>query len=179
VSAPDLSLAGAFLEALAGSPDAPMTWQTFSDVKDPKAKRDPLARWLHGTLVQHAAELTRLNARGAGIFLMVNAGDGKGRETENVTRIRAFFTDQDGPQKRAFALPPSFIVHTSPGKYQAYWKAADRDVPLEDFTPTQKRLAAFYGSDPAVTDLPRVMRVPGFYHRKKEPVLVGLETVRP
>src|ERR1035437_6093783 len=140
---PDLEQARAYIEALTDSEGVEVvTFQTFSDVKNPKATKDPLARVLHGTLDQHAAELTRLKARGAGIFVMVNAGDGKGRAAENVTRIRAFVPDQDAPQKRPFALTPSFIVHTSPGKYQAYWCLAG-DVPLEDFTPTQKRLAPF------------------------------------
>lgn len=178
MSAPDLSLAGAFLEALAGSPNAPMTWQTFSDAKDPKADKDPLAGWLHGTLDRHAAELRRRNEQGAGIFLMANEGDGRGRKAANVVRVRAVFVDQDKPPLRPFAVPPSFIVHTSPGRYQAFWRVAGA-VALKDFTPMQERLAAFYGGDLAVKDLPHVVRVPGFFHRKREPVLVGLETVRP
>ena len=177
MNAPDLTLARAFLEALTGSPDAPVTWQTFSDVKDPKAESDPLARWLHGTLDRHAAELRRRNEQGAGIFLMANEGDGRGRKAANVVRVRAVFVDQDKPPLRPFALAPSFIVKTSPGRYQAFWRV-NGDVALEDFTPTQERLAAFYGGDLAVKDLPHVVRVPGFFHRKREPVLVGLEAVR-
>ena len=65
-------------------------------------------------------------------------------------------------------------MRTSPGRYQAFWRVAGA-VPLEDFTPTQERLADFYGGDRAVKDLPHVVRVPGFFHRKREPVLVGLE----
>ena len=38
----------------------------------------------------------------------------------------------------------------------------------------QKVLAEHYGTDPSVHDLPRVMRLPGFYHRKAEPVQVKL-----
>ena len=39
----------------------------------------------------------------------------------------------------------------------------------------ERRLAAYYGGDPAVADLPHVVRVPGFLHRKKTPELVRLE----
>ena len=174
MSAPDLALAGAFIEALSGSPDAAVTWQTFSDVKDAKAENDPLAKWMHGTLGRHAAELRRRNEQGAGIFVMANEGDGCGRKARNVLRVRAVFVDQDKPPLRPFSLPPSFIVRTSPGRYQAFWRVVD-DVPLEDFTPMQERLAAFYGGDLAVKDLPHVVRMPGFHHRKREPALVTFE----
>ena len=174
LNVPGLALARAYLEALTGEKNPAVTFQTFSDVKDQKAKRDPLAAVLHGTLDQHAAELTRRNERGAGIFVMPNEGDGQGRKAENVHRVRAVFVDQDKPPLRPFALPPAFIVKTSPGRYQASWRVAG-DVRLGDFTPTQERLAAFYGGDPAVKDLPHVVRVPGFFHRKKEPSLVTFE----
>jgi hypothetical protein len=42
---------------------------------------------------------------------------------------------------------------------------------LERFTPFQKELAAVLGGDPAICDLPRIMRVPGFVHWKGKPVL--------
>ncbi len=174
---PDLTSAGLFLEALTGEVNSAVTFQTFSDVKDPKREKDPLARWLHGTLDEHAATLTKLNDQGAGIFIMANEGDGKGRKAANVIRVRAVFVDQDKPPGRPFALPPSFIVRTSPGRYQAFWRVAEA-VPLEDFTPMQERLAAYYGGDLGVKDLPHVVRVPGFFHRKREPVLVELEAER-
>src|SRR5208337_1728270 len=46
-----------FLKALAG--DSLITFQTFDDVRDRKDSR--LVKILHGTLKQHAPELTRLN----------------------------------------------------------------------------------------------------------------------
>src|SRR5262249_29029700 len=49
-------------------------------------------------------------------------------------------------------------------KWHAYWLVSD--CTLEQFTPLQLRLAALYGGDTAVQDLPRVLRVPGFFHRK-------------
>ena len=45
------------------------------------------------------------------------------------------------------------------------------DEPLDQFTNIQKRLAMTFNSDPSVHDLPRVMRLPGFYHNKSGPFL--------
>ncbi|HEX7600616.1 MAG TPA: DNA-primase RepB domain-containing protein [Polyangiaceae bacterium] len=169
---PDLAQARAYLGILTGEVDPIVTFQTFSDRKTKGAKRDMLARVLHGTLRQRAAELSRLNEVGAGIFVMVNAGDLKGRREKNVTRVRALFIDVDDTQPRTFAVKPDILVRSGRGEH-AYWLLAPGE-PLEQFTPAQKRLAAFYGSDPYVADLSRVMRLPGFYHRKAEPVLVKL-----
>lgn len=170
---PDLSQARAFLEALTAEKNPAVTFQTFSDVK-PKAGRDPLAKWMHGTLEQHAEELRRRNEQGAGIFVMVNQGDGRGRSAKNVTRIRALYADRDRPDARPPALAPSFSVATSPGKRHDYLLVAG-EMPLEDFTPFQEALADYCGSDRSVGDLPRVARLPGYYHGKKERVLVTFE----
>jgi putative DNA primase/helicase len=171
---PDLTLARAYLEALTGEKNPAVTFQTFADVKDQKAKRDPLAGWLHGTLDRYADELTRRNERGAGIFVMVNKGDGVGRKAENVVHVRALYADRDRDGARPPALTPSFSVATSPGKKHDYLLVAG-EMPLEDFTPFQETLADYCGSDRSVNDLPRVARLPGFYHRKKAPVLVTFE----
>jgi hypothetical protein len=53
------------------------SFQSFDDNKQRKDKR--LARILHGTLAEHFDELTRLNAKGAGIFVCINETNGKGR----------------------------------------------------------------------------------------------------
>ena len=46
---------------------------------------------------------------------------------------------------------------------------ARTDVPLVGFSELQKALAAEFSGDPKVHDLPRVMRLPGFLHRKGQP----------
>jgi len=74
--------ADTFLDALGGR----FTFQTFDD--SGQGHRN-LSRILHGTLAEHAATLARLNANGAGIFVMVGEGDGRGRKAANVQRVRA------------------------------------------------------------------------------------------
>lgn len=162
----DLAEAERFLDVLAEG--EPVTFQTFDDDADRKQKS--LARILHGTLEEHAAELTRLNQRGAGVFVMVNFGDGKGREGANVTGVRGVFVDLDGAPPEPilkFELTPHIVVESSPRKYHAYWLLAD--CALEQFRPLQKALIAKFNGDPSVHDLPRVMRLPGFIHRKGAP----------
>ena len=125
---------------------------------------------MHGTLEERGDALWDLNQRGAGVFVMVNAGDGGGRKANNVVRVRALFADLDGaPLEPVLAVPlhPHIVVESSPQRYHAYWLV--NDCPLEDFTRLQSAIAAKFGSDPKVKDLPRVMRVPGFWHQKGVP----------
>jgi hypothetical protein len=156
------------------------TFQTFADRgNEPVAS---LARVLHGSFAEHTNELVALNEEGAGIFVMVNAGDGvirSGHKTcrtgANVVRIRSLFVDLDGaPIAPALssALPPDWIVQSSRDRWHAYWMVDD--CPLDGFGPAQAALALRFEGDPSVKDLPRVMRVPGFLHRKGEPFLSEL-----
>ena len=102
--------------------------------------------------------------------MTVNATDGRGRRCANVVCVRAAFADLDGAPLAPVLegpLVPSFTVESSPGRFHAYWLVSD--LPLERFKAVQQAIAASFGGDPAVCDLPRVMRLPGFWHRKSEP----------
>lgn len=154
-------------ETFLGALGASFTFQTFDESGQ---KRQHLSRVLHGTLASHANTLADLNRRGAGVFVMVNAGDGKGRKAGNVHAVRAFFADLDGAPLdavHAFALRPHFVLESSAGRWHAYWLV--ENAPLDQFTATQQAIAHHMGSDPKVCDLPRVMRLPGFLHRKGAP----------
>jgi AAA domain-containing protein/DNA primase RepB-like protein len=156
----DLDEARRFLNAL--DPVGRFTFQTFDDTK---AKRKHLVRVFHGTLEQHSDELSRLNADGAGVFVTVNETDLCGRTAENVTRVRAAFVDLDGaPLDPVEDCQPNIVVESSPGRWHAYWLVTD--LRLDQFTALQERLSKKFRADPAVKDLPRVMRLPGFFHRK-------------
>ena len=161
----DLAAAARFLAAL--SPDNTHTFQTFDDAK---LGRPGMTRILHGTFAKNADRLAAVNLKGAGIFVMVNRGDGYGRKAINVTACRALFLDLDGsPVEPVLAapIPPRIVVESSPGKWHAYWPIVD--LPPDRFTGAQKALAALYSGDGKVHDKPRVMRLPGFLHRKGEP----------
>ena len=161
---PEPGVAEDFLTLLDDSAEN-FTFQTFDDAP---AKRPGLARVLHGTIEKLGPVLTSLNDAGAGIFVMVNVGDGRGRKTENVTGVRAVFADFDGtPLPESWPLEPHIVVESSPGRFHAYWIASG--VELGEFKRLQEAIAARFGSDPSVNDLPRVMRLPGFIHRKGVP----------
>ena len=51
---------------------------------------------MHGSLAGKFAELSRLSALGAGVFVTVNRTDLKGRRKENIIAVRALFVDLDG-----------------------------------------------------------------------------------
>lgn len=175
--AADVDTARRFIDLMAEG--EAITLQTFSD----RRGRGGLAAIRHGMFDDHAAELVTLNDRGAGVFWMVNHGDGQGRTAANVTGVRALFVDLDGdPLAPVLAAPiePHAIVESSPGRWHAYWLVDG--CPLDQFSRWQKAMAARFNGDASVHDLPRVMRLPGFVHHKGAPFvsrLVELKAMQP
>ncbi len=159
---PDLNQADDFLEAL--DRGANFTYQTFPEGPTPSSLPPTI---LHGTLEEHAARLATLNNAGHGIFVMINAGDLKGRSACNVVRVRALFVDSDnGPIQPLLDAPvsPHIAVESSPGKGHGYFLVDD--CPLDKFKERQHALADRFNGDRAVCDVSRVMRLPGFFHLK-------------
>ena len=158
---PDHAETARYLEVLTGSADARVTFQTFDDSDE---KRAHLAAVFVGTLAQHAPELGRLNRAGAGVFVQVNEGDGRGKAA--IRALRALFVDDDCAQltPAALELAPSMVVQSKNGIH-AYWRLRTGQ-PLDAFTPAQLALADALGTDRAVKNLDRVMRLPGFFHVK-------------
>ena len=173
-----------FLESFPGI----KTFQTFKDNKDLKCSTNLIRQVsISGDVypigdfdfskkiidVNIIRGLEKLNDLGAGIYLTINETDGKGRKKENINRIRAIFGDFDGvPLPQTWENDPSLIVETSQGKYHVYWLTDD--TPMEGFTQLQKAIAFKFKSDPVVHDLPRIMRVPGFWHKKGEPFMTRI-----
>lgn len=172
---PDLAMVTKFLDAL--DPNGVFTFQTFDDSP---TKRPALAKVLHGTFAAHETELLHLNALGAGVFVMVNEGDGvvhPGKRTcraePSVIRVRSLFGDLDGaPIEPVVPFSPDIVVESSPGRWHAYWLV--NDCPLADFKKRQQQIAAKFDGDLKVCDLPRVMRLPGFFHQKATPFMTTL-----
>ena len=141
-----------------------------------RAIRRSRAKRLTGTPDDTFNALDELNQSGYDIFVTINETDGKDIKGANITRVRALFADFDGsPLSNLDRIPlkPSFTVNTSPGKHHAYWLIDD--CPLDQFKPMQQKLAQILDSDPAVCDLGRIMRVPGFYHLKGDPFMVTID----
>lgn len=60
-------------------------------------------------------------------------------------------------------IKDTMIIETKNG-YHIYWVVQDGSI--SQFVPIQKALAQKFSSDPMITNLSRVMRIPGFYHMK-------------
>ena len=150
------------------------TSQTLADHAG--ATRRPTIR--HGPWRTQQRHLEAANRDGMGVFFMVNHGDLRGRATSNVVEVAAYFADFDGASlPGTWPLPPTAVVESSEGRFHGYWRVFG--APRDSFSHVQKRLAVLFGSDPKVHDLPRVMRLPGLYHAKREPFLSRLILVEP
>jgi len=105
-----------------------------------------------------------------GVFCAVNGLDAtaKRRSNDVVRRVVALVLDLDGRPLplEGFPIKPTAIVESSPGHWHVYWAVSD--LPLHEFMPAQKHLAKLYGGDESVSDLARVMRLPGYWHGKTE-----------
>lgn len=167
----DLNLAFQFLQTL--DIEGGFTFQTFDDSP---SKNPALAKIIHmppGKSV--SKELKSLNEAGAGIFITVNRTDMNGRSIKNVVALRSLFVDGDDIQMPTkWHATPNIIVHRSMTRWHAYWLLC-KGEPISEFSNAQKRLAQFYGTDRRIFDLPRVMRVPGFIHKKDVPSEVFFE----
>ena len=168
---PDIEEARRFFDFMFDDPDARLSFQTFDDDKTRKSKN--LAKVYHATLNQCASNLESLQQHKAGVFYMVNAGDFQGRSAANVTSVRYLFADTDGaPLDPLKALKPHAIVESSPGNWHVYWRVSDCE--LSQFAQVQRSIADKFGTDTSMSDLCRVLRVPGFYHQKGTPFQVRI-----
>ena len=166
-------LAEWYVQALTGDLKTPLDWRCIHD-----QRKDLPAHNFHGSLESVWATLESYNENGYGIFCNINALDGKGRELHNVAYIRAHVVDLDNTLtaqanfERAAGAGASFAVQSSPGKYHVYWRVQPY-TGNEFYTLQQRKLAQLYDGDRSIIDATRVMRVPGFLHRKGEPKTVN------
>lgn len=169
----DYGQAEAFLAAI-GASNEPVNFRCIHD-----QRKDIPAIKRRGRLEEHWQELCQLNAQGYGIFVTIAAMDEHGDKLPNVAGIRAHYVDldslsamQDLERTKQHFPPPSFWVQTSPNKAHVYWPLAQRYRDNEYFTVHQAKLAQLFNGDARITDPTRVMRLPGFHHRKGQPFLV-------
>jgi hypothetical protein len=114
------------------------------------------------------------NARGSDVFVGMNPiKDGAYSRTKaNIREIRHLYLDLDSEgdqvleaiRKSTELPPPTFVLHTSPGKHQVVWRVTGIDQDRAELL--MRTLADRYAADPAATDSTRVLRLPGFANRK-------------
>ena len=135
------------------------------------------------TLANVAGTLENLkqhNDRHRGIFYVVNHG---GHEDSAITRINAQFVEMDDvsleeqlARVEAFPLEPSLIIRTRKSLH-VYWFVKNGEV--ERFRHIQKQLVKQFNGDSACVNESRVLRLPGFYHCKQEPIMVEVVKYNP
>ncbi len=113
------------------------------------------------------------NEANRGIFFVVNSG---GNSDRKINKINAQFFECDTLSLEEqmeniskFPLEPSIIVQTKKSLH-VYFLIKNGKV--EKFREIQKKLAKNFNGDGSCINESRVMRVPGFYHCKEEPVRV-------
>jgi len=115
-------------------------------------------------------EVLQLYTHGAGVYVTVNETDLTGRKSENIQRIRSIWQEDDEGHGGPFPLDPSLVVESSPGHFHRYWFVSDHwpadEQGRADFASVMERMVESYGSDHRAKDISRVLRVPGFLHRK-------------
>ena len=118
------------------------------------------------------------NLSGGNIYLSANAlcGQATARTRSQIATIRHVYLDIDVNGEKVLQailhdshIPqPSYVLNTSPRKFQTVWKVEGFTV--EQVEALQRSMAATFGADRAVVDAARVLRLPGFYNRKGEPL---------
>jgi putative DNA primase/helicase len=158
---------GAFFE-----PEEDVCIRVFSDRKPSEFLGEKLPVKLNN-IEKYIPALKEHNSNNRGIFFVVNYG---GHEDKQIKRINAQFVENDTVSleeqyKRlmAFPLEPSIIVKTKKSLH-GYWLIKDGQVSL--FREVQKKLAQYFRGDKSIVNESRVLRLPGFFHCKEEPVMV-------
>jgi hypothetical protein len=139
------------------------TFQVFEDRANKTG--NPPARVIHSW-----RELLHDHALGAGAYVTINETDLAGRKAENIKRIRATWQEDDDGFAGTFPLEPSLVVESSPQHFHRYWLTADNwpadEQGRKDFDGVMQCMVENYGSDKNAKDICRVLRLPGFLHRK-------------
>lgn len=125
--------------------------------------------------------LKKHNEQNRGIFFVVNYG---GHDDAAITRINAQFFEMDNgtfeeqqAKVDAFPLPPSMIIRTRKSLHVYYF--VDSTAKVARFRIIQQQMVKHFHGDPMCVNESCVMRLPGFNHCKKEPVMVECISFHP
>ena len=134
---------------------------------------------------EYQAWLRHMNAQKYEVYISMNTlKEGTHRRTKaDVDQIRHVYLDFDeggtaAVQKllqRTDVPEPNYLINSSPDKWQVIWKIAG--CGKGEAEEIERGLVADTGADPAVVDIARVLRLPGFYnHKYSRPHMVVVES---
>ena len=154
-------------------------FRTFND-KD----RDENGKNFTGSFAAQEKKLRRHNSSGRGVYFIPNPGGHKDRDIKSIVAV---FLDLDGSPLEPVldacqdsGITPHAVVESSPGRYHVYFLVSNIPAVKEDFRKIQQALAKRFSGDTTICNPSRVMRLPGFYHHKKdEPFLSHVLELNP
>ena len=134
---------------------------------------------------EYQAWLRHMNAQQYEVYISMNTlKEGTYRRTkDDVDQIRHVYLDFDengtaavqALLERADLPQPNYLINSSPDKWQVIWKIAG--CGKGEAEEIERGLVADTGADPAVVDIARVLRLPGFYnHKYSRPHMVVVES---
>ena len=134
---------------------------------------------------EYQAWLRHMNAQQYEVYISMNTlKEGTHRRTkDDVDQIRHVYLDfdEDGTAavhallQRTDVPEPNYLINSSPDKWQVIWKIAG--CGKGEAEEIERGLVADTGADPAVVDIARVLRLPGFYnHKYSRPHMVVVES---
>jgi hypothetical protein len=134
---------------------------------------------------EYQAWLRHLNAQKYEVYISMNTlKEGTHRRTrDDVDQIRHLYLDfdEDGTAavhkllQRTDVPEPNYLINSSPDKWQVIWKIAG--CGKDEAQEIERGLVGDTGADPAVVDIARVLRLPGFYnHKYSRPHMVEVES---
>lgn len=148
-------------------------WDKWEQTEQLKADGTPKA-----VLVANPARSThnwsqaieKLNRSGYGVYFSINKGGTKAEDIKSFTA--AFFESDEGTHEsqwdaiRSFSLEPTMVVATRKSLH-TYFTLKKNTLTAEEWThDIQHPLIMAMGSDPAIEDPSRIMRLAGFNHAK-------------
>lgn len=159
--------------------------QLFDDADVAKDKKDK-SLTVYGKPSDFTKEqLKELNDKGAGIYFTPNQFPTGKRSKALCAGVNAWYVecdeltiDEQWKNLKASPLQPSFVVQSKKSLH-AYWLA--KSGTIENCEIILKGLVRHFQGDSSCAEISRVLRIPGFYHKKdrNNPVLVGLVEEHP
>lgn len=124
-------------------------------------------RQLYGTFKDCQRKLQVNNNEGFCVYVTINETFAASRKKEDIKRCRAIWVEDD--EERAiprddFPLKPSLIVQSSPNKYHYYWFTSTKN--FNQWNEVMQTMVDKWGCDFKARDISRVLRLPGYKHRK-------------
>lgn len=148
------------------------------DRKEPSRNYEVELRYLERII----PTLQKANDNGHGVFFVVNGGGQHDDQVITSKSCTAQYMEIDEDKNgntisfdeqlniiNSFPLRPSIVVRTRKSLH-SYWLLRNGDI--KKFRTIQKRLISYFHSDSSIQNESRVMRVPGFFHCKAEPIKV-------